>query len=60
MILFFFFFLAVLHGLRDLSSSTRDGTVPPAVEAQSPNHWTAREFHNDSFPITANKESNGI
>ena len=24
-------------------SLTRDGTVPSAVEAQSLNHWTARE-----------------
>ena len=27
-----------------IRSLTRDRTVPPAVEAQSPNHWTAREI----------------
>ena len=27
----------------DLSSTTRDGTVPPALGAQSLNHWTTRE-----------------
>ena len=30
--------------MRDLSSLTRDRTCAPAVAAQSPNHWTAREF----------------
>ena len=25
--------------------------VPPAVRAQSPNHWTAREFPRVSFPF---------
>ena len=29
--------------LQDLSSPTRDQTMRPAVEAQSLNHWTARE-----------------
>ena len=29
--------------MRDLSSLTRDRTCAPAVEAQSSNHWTARE-----------------
>ena len=41
--LFFFLFLASLHGIQDLSSLTRDRTHAPAVEAQSVNHWTARE-----------------
>ena len=36
--------LATPHGIRDLSSPTRDGTCAAAVEAQSPNHWTAKEF----------------
>ena len=41
----FFFFLAMLHGMWDLSSPTRDQTLAlPAVQAWSPNHWTAREF----------------
>ena len=37
------FFLAALQGMQDLSSLTRDPTVPPAVGARSLNHWTARE-----------------
>ena len=41
---FFILFLATQCGLRDLSSLTRDRTVPPAVEVWSPIHWTAREF----------------
>ena len=40
----FFFFFSVLHGLRDLSSPTRDGTQVPAGKAPSLNHWIAREF----------------
>ena len=36
-------FLAASCVLRDLSSLTRDRTWAPAVEAWSPNHWTARE-----------------
>ena len=38
------FVLATLHGTRDLSSPTGLEPGPPAVEAWSPNHWTAREF----------------
>ena len=34
-----FSILAALHGLWDLSSPTRDQTLSPAVEAQSPNPW---------------------
>ena len=46
--LFFFFinFLATPHGMRDLSSPTRDRTCAPAeevLEAQGLNHWTTRE-----------------
>ena len=40
---YFFFFWAVPHGLRDLSSPTRDQTRALAVRAQSPNHWTTME-----------------
>ena len=29
--------------MRDLSSLIRDQTHAPAVEVQSPNHWTANE-----------------
>ena len=39
-----FLFLAVLYGLQDLSSSTRDQTCDPAVKTWSPNHFTARSF----------------
>ena len=39
-----FFFFAVLRGLQDLSSLTRNGTWAPAVIVPSPNHQTAREF----------------
>lgn len=42
--LFFFssFFLATLSSMRDLSNLTRIEPTPLAVEAQSPNHCTAR------------------
>ena len=33
-----------MHGLRDLSSQPGIKPVLPAMEAQRPNHWTAREF----------------
>ena len=36
--------LATLQGLWDLSSTTRDQTLPWAVRARSPNQWTTREF----------------
>ena len=39
--LFLVFFLAMQHVG---SWFPRDENVPPAVEAGSPNHWTAREF----------------
>ena len=41
---FFFFFLAALCSLRDLSSPTRDWTWALEVKAPIPNHWTLREF----------------
>ena len=37
--------------MQDLSSSTRDRTRAPAVEALSPKHWTAREFPGDPILI---------
>ena len=43
-IFFNFFFLAVPHGMLDLSSRPGIEPAPRAVEARSPNHWTAREF----------------
>ena len=38
-----YFFLAAPQGLQNLNSPTRDKSRPPAVEVQSPNHWTIRE-----------------
>ena len=38
--------LSVLRGMWDLSSLSRYWTWPPALEAQSLNHWTAREDNN--------------
>ena len=35
--IFFFFFLPH-HSMRDLSSLTRDATMPPILEAWNPNH----------------------
>ena len=43
---FFFFFC---RGTRDLSSPTGMETVPPAMEAWSLNHWTAREVLSSSL-----------
>ena len=43
-VVFFFFLLAILCSLQDLSSLTRDRTWAMAVKAPSPNHWTTREF----------------
>lgn len=41
----FFFFWLQCVACRDLSSPEPGvELVPPAVEARSPNHWTAREF----------------
>ena len=45
MFFFLFFFLATLCGMTDLSSLTRDQTVPPAPQAWSLNHWTDKEVH---------------
>ena len=42
--IFYFYFLAMPCSLRDLSSPTRCWTQAPVVKAQSPNHWTTREF----------------
>ena len=43
LLLLLFFFLAVLCSMQDTSSLTRGWTCDPAVEAESLNHWTARE-----------------
>ena len=39
----YFSFLAVPHGMWDLSSPTRAETCAPAMEVQNLNHWTTRE-----------------
>ena len=36
-------------GMWDLSSPARDEPMAPAVEAQSPNHWTARKLPKKCF-----------
>ena len=41
--LIFFYFLATLYGMWDLSSPTRDGTQAPCIGRQILNHWTTRE-----------------
>ena len=51
----FIYFLAVLCGVQDLSSPTRNGTRTPAVELQSPNSWTAKEFPDFHFKNGKNK-----
>ena len=38
---FFFFFLAIPHGLWDLSFLTKDQAMPPALAVWNLNHWTA-------------------
>ena len=43
----FFFFGYSAGGI--LASSPGVEPVPPAVEAQSPNHWTARELPNEKL-----------
>ena len=42
-IFLFFFFWSMPCGMWDLSSLTRDQTCSSALEAESHNHWTARE-----------------
>ena len=40
---FFCLFVTTLHGLRDLSSPTRDPDMAMVEKGPSPNHWTSRE-----------------
>ena len=42
-------FIFLLHDMWDLSSPTKDRTEPPAVEAQSLNHWPTREVLHPIF-----------
>ena len=39
----YFYFLATLHGMWDLSTPMMGRPAAPAVEAQNLNHWTTRE-----------------
>ena len=41
--LFVSFYFWLPYGMWELSSLTREQTCAPAVEAQSPNHWTTGE-----------------
>ena len=41
---FFFFFLTTPHGLRDLSSPTKDRTPATGMKARNANHETTREL----------------
>ena len=44
LLLLFFFFLAMPHGMWDLNSLPGIDSTGCAVEMQNPNHWTTREF----------------
>ena len=51
---FFFFFLAALCSMRDLSSPTRDQTCAPCSGSTESNHWTARDVpYVNSFSISS-------
>ena len=51
---FFFFFLALPHGMWDLSSLTRDRTHAPCIgSVWSLNHWTAREVPRLGFSFSS-------
>ena len=53
-------FLAPLCDMQDLSSLTRDRTVPPAPEARIPNHQTTREVPTElSFEFRISGVSGG-
>ena len=45
---FFGFFFPWFHGLQDQVPQSGIKPVTLAMEAQSPNHWTTREFPNRS------------
>ena len=47
----FFFFLAVLQGMWDLSSEIRDHTHIPCIERWILNHWIFREAPNLAFSV---------
>ena len=54
LLLLFFFFLAMPHGMWDLNSLPGIDSTGCAVEMQNPNHWTTREFLNKSHPHPPN------
>ena len=43
-LIYYLIYLAAQCGMQELSSPTKIKPVSPAVEAWSPNHWTARDF----------------
>jgi len=45
---YYYCYLSAWHGMRDLSSLTRDQTHAPCSGVQSPNHWVTREV---SIPL---------
>ena len=42
--LFYFIWQCRGHGIKDLSSPTKDGTTHLAVEARHPHHWTTGKY----------------
>ena len=38
-----YYYFAALLGMQDLGAWTRDGTLAPAMEVRSLNHWTTGE-----------------
>ena len=50
----FFFLIVWLHHMACGLSVSRPGMepTPPALEAESPNHWTAREVTKNFFKVT--------
>ena len=51
LLLFLFnFCLTTIHGLQDLSSLTGIEPRPLTVKAQSPNHWTTKQFPSFALP----------
>ena len=51
---FFLSFLATQHSMWDLSSLSGIKPRPPAVEVQSPNHWTIREVPHGQLTFDKN------
>ena len=49
------FYLAALHGMQDLVPQPGIKPMPPAVEAQSHNHWNSREVTTMALKRSANR-----